>query len=62
MKKYRTFLVHMDVQPIPSILSSLEYDTPLEGCSVILCIQFAYFERFSWYAYSYICTILCVIP
>jgi hypothetical protein len=62
MKKYRTFPVHMGVQSIPSILSSLEFDIPLGGCSAILCSKFAFFERFSWYAYSYICTFLCVIP
>jgi hypothetical protein len=27
-KKYRTFPVHIGVQPISSILSSLEFDTP----------------------------------
>jgi hypothetical protein len=32
-KKYCTFLDHLGVQPIPSTISSLKFDIPLEGCS-----------------------------
>jgi hypothetical protein len=45
-KKYRTFPAHMGVQPIPSIISSLKFDTPLEGCSAILCNKFVSSKNF----------------
>jgi hypothetical protein len=35
-KKYRTFLDHVGVQPIPSTFSSLTLDSLLEGCFAIL--------------------------
>jgi hypothetical protein len=35
-KKYRTFPVHIGVQPIPSTFSSLTLDIPLEECFIIL--------------------------
>jgi hypothetical protein len=31
-KFYSAFPNHLDVQPIPSIISSLEFDSPLEEC------------------------------
>jgi hypothetical protein len=46
-KKYRTFPAHMGVQPITSIISSLKFDTPMEGCSAILCSLIACFKNFS---------------
>jgi hypothetical protein len=35
-KIYKAFPDHMDVQPIPSTLSSLKFDTPLEECVAFL--------------------------
>jgi hypothetical protein len=43
-KIYNTFLDHVDVQPIPSTLSSLKFDTPLEECVAFFGGQLAYFE------------------
>jgi len=37
----------VDVQPIPYTLSSLNFDSTLEGCFAILGSQLACFERFS---------------
>jgi hypothetical protein len=34
-KFYSAFPDHLDVQPIPSTLSSLEFDSPLEECFAI---------------------------
>jgi hypothetical protein len=43
-KFYNAFPNHVDVQPIPSTLSSLKFDTPLEECVAFLGGQLAYFE------------------
>jgi hypothetical protein len=43
-KKIYAFPDHMDVQPIPSTLSSLESDTPLKECVAFLDGQLACFE------------------
>jgi len=46
-KNYHIFPDHLDVQPIPSTLSSLILCSTLEGCFAILGSQLACFERFS---------------
>jgi hypothetical protein len=43
-KFYSAFPDHLDVQPIPSTLSSLEFDSPLEECfaisgSLLACLE-----------------------
>jgi hypothetical protein len=43
-KIYNTFPDHMDVQPIPSTISSLKFDTPMEECVAFLGGQLACFE------------------
>jgi len=35
MKFYSAFLDHLDVQLMPSTLSSLEFDSPLEECVAV---------------------------
>jgi hypothetical protein len=37
----------VDVQPIISIISSLNFDSTPDGCFAILGSQLAYFEKFS---------------
>jgi hypothetical protein len=46
-KIYSAVPDHMDVQPIPSILSSLKFDIPLVEWVAFLDSQFACFEGFS---------------
>jgi hypothetical protein len=46
-KELRTFPDHLDAQPIPATISSLNFDSTLEGCFAILGNQLACFERFS---------------
>jgi hypothetical protein len=46
-KIYNAFPDHVDVQPIPSTLSSLTFDTLLEECVAFLGGQLACFERSS---------------
>jgi hypothetical protein len=41
-KFYSAFPDHLDVQPIPSTLSSLEFDSPLEECFAISPSQVVY--------------------
>jgi hypothetical protein len=43
-KKIYAFPDHVDVQPIPSTLSSLEFDIPLKECVAILGGQLTCFE------------------
>jgi hypothetical protein len=43
-KIYSAFPNPLDVQPIPSTLSSLKFDTPLEECVALLGSQLACFE------------------
>jgi hypothetical protein len=43
-KFYSAFFDHLDVQPIPSTLSSLEFDSLLEECFAISGSLLAYFE------------------
>jgi hypothetical protein len=46
-KFYSAFPDHLDVQPIPFTLSSLEFDSPYEECFAILGSLLACFEEFS---------------
>jgi hypothetical protein len=43
-KIYNAFPDHVDVQPIPSTLSSLTFDIPLVEWVAFLCSQLACFE------------------
>jgi hypothetical protein len=47
-KEYSTFPDHLDAQPIPSTLSSLKFDVPLERCSTILSSQPCCLKGSSW--------------
>jgi hypothetical protein len=46
-KFFSAFPEHLDVQPIPSIISSLEFDNPQENCFAISGSLLACFEGFS---------------
>jgi hypothetical protein len=46
-KVYGTFPDHLDVQPIPFTLSSLNFDSPQEECVAISGSLFACFEASS---------------
>jgi hypothetical protein len=43
-KVYGAFPDHLDVQPIPSTISSLKFDTPLEECVAVLGSLLACFK------------------
>jgi hypothetical protein len=53
---------HVDVQPIPSTLSSLKFDSTLGGCFAIVGSKLACLEIFSFDDDSKICVLVYINP